>query len=39
VFETGGHGFGTRFTVGKPTAVWPELAMAWMRAHAMMGDL
>lgn len=37
MFETGGHGFGIRFTVGKPTAVWPELAMAWMRAHSMMG--
>lgn len=37
VFETGGHGFGTRFTAGKPTAAWPDLALAWMRAHQMMG--
>ncbi|HVY86146.1 MAG TPA: alpha/beta hydrolase [Caulobacterales bacterium] len=32
-FEKGGHGFGIRFTVGKPTALWPDLVLNWMRAH------
>ena len=37
VFETGGHGFGMRFTIGKPTAAWPELALNFMRAHHLLG--
>jgi acetyl esterase/lipase len=37
VFESGGHGFGIRFTVGKPIAAWPDLALAWMRAHGALG--
>lgn len=36
IFETGGHGFGMRGTVGKPTAQWPELALVFMRAHRMI---
>lgn len=31
LFEEGGHGFGLRFTTGKPVAAWPELALNWMR--------
>ncbi|WRL52525.1 alpha/beta hydrolase [Luteimonas sp. R10] len=34
VYPHGGHGFGVRGTVGTPLALWPELAMAWMRAQA-----
>ena len=33
VFETGGHGFGIRFTPGKPTAAWPDLALTFLRGH------
>ncbi|MES1199840.1 MAG: alpha/beta hydrolase [Pseudomonadota bacterium] len=33
IFESGGHGFGTRGMVGKPGAIWPDLALNWMRAH------
>lgn len=31
LFEEGGHGFGLRFTTGKPVAVWPELVESWWR--------
>ncbi|HVZ99358.1 MAG TPA: alpha/beta hydrolase [Caulobacterales bacterium] len=31
-----GHGFGLRLAVGKPVAIWPQLALDWMRAHAML---
>lgn len=37
VFETGGHGFGLRFTAGKPTAAWPDLAVTFLRQHHMLG--
>lgn len=30
LFEEGGHGFGLRFTVGKPVAAWPDLVLGWM---------
>ncbi|WP_421933167.1 alpha/beta hydrolase [Phenylobacterium sp.] len=30
LFEEGGHGFGLRFTVGKPVAAWPDLVLSWM---------
>ncbi len=33
MFEAGGHGFGLARTVGKPTAVWPDLLLAWGNAH------
>ena len=36
VFETGGHGFGLRFTPGKPTAAWPDLALAFLRQHGQL---
>jgi len=29
MFEAGGHGFGIARTVGKPTAVWPDLLLHW----------
>lgn len=29
IFTEGGHGFGLRFTAGKPVAAWPDLLMAW----------
>ncbi|MDB5429863.1 MAG: dienelactone hydrolase [Caulobacter sp.] len=31
VFEEGGHGFGIRYVVGKPAAIWPDLVLGWMR--------
>lgn len=31
LFEEGGHGFGLRFTAGKPVAAWPELVIGWWR--------
>jgi acetyl esterase/lipase len=37
VFETGGHGFGLRFTPGKPTAAWPELALMFLQRHGLAG--
>jgi acetyl esterase/lipase len=30
-YEEGGHGFGIRYAVGKPAALWPDLVLAWMR--------
>lgn len=30
-FEEGGHGFGIRYAVGKPAALWPDIALAWLR--------
>ncbi len=35
-FEEGGHGFGLRFTSGKPVAAWPDLALAWMKRKALI---
>jgi len=37
VFEEGGHGFGLRFTRGKPVAAWPALVHAWGRKHGVFG--
>ena len=31
LFEEGGHGFGLRFTAGKPVAAWPELVTGWWK--------
>jgi acetyl esterase/lipase len=31
LFEEGGHGFGLRFTTGKPVAAWPGLVEAWWK--------
>jgi acetyl esterase/lipase len=33
LFEKGGHGFGIRGAVGTPTAVWPNLFVAWGKSH------
>lgn len=33
LFQEGGHGFGVRLIVGKPAAVWPELALAFGRRN------
>lgn len=30
-FEEGGHGFGIRYAVGKPAAIWPDIVLAWMK--------
>ena len=30
-FEEGGHGFGIRYAVGKPAAIWLDLVLGWMR--------
>lgn len=31
LFEEGGHGFGLRFTGGKPVAAWPDLVIGWWK--------
>ncbi|MDQ0465058.1 acetyl esterase/lipase [Caulobacter ginsengisoli] len=36
LFEEGGHGFGLRFTTGKPVAAWPDLALGWMKRKAFI---
>lgn len=33
IFPHGGHGFGTRGTVGLTTAAWPRLALDWIAAQ------
>jgi len=35
LFTHGGHGFGLRYTVGKPTAVWPDLFLNWSRSMGL----
>jgi acetyl esterase/lipase len=35
VFEEGGHGFGLRFTTGKPVASWPGLFETFARRHGV----
>lgn len=30
-FEEGGHGFGIRYAVGKPAAIWPDIVLGWLR--------
>lgn len=35
VFEEGGHGFGIRFTTGKPVAAWPQLWTAFAKRHGV----
>ena len=30
-YEEGGHGFGIRYAVGKPAALWPDIVLAWMK--------
>lgn len=36
LFEEGGHGFGLRFAVGKPAAVWPDLVLAWLKRRGLL---
>lgn len=36
IFESGGHGFGIQGAQGKPAAAWPELFLAFARAHAVI---
>jgi acetyl esterase/lipase len=31
LFEEGGHGFGLRFTKGRPAEAWPDLVLAWWK--------
>jgi len=38
VYESGGHGFGLRFTVGKPVAAWPFALRAWAVQHQFMKE-
>ncbi len=33
LFPYGGHGFGTRGTVGLTTAAWPQLALSWIASQ------
>ncbi len=35
VFEEGGHGFGLRFTTGKPVAAWPSLFETFAKRHGL----
>lgn len=37
LYAHGGHGFGVRAAHG-PLALWPTLAVAWIRAHAPLPD-
>lgn len=38
LFAEGEHGFGLRFTVGKPVAAWPDLLMAWAGRLGWLGQ-
>lgn len=33
LFTHGGHGFGLRFTSGKPVAAWPDLFLTWAQGR------
>ena len=37
LFAEAGHGFGLRFTTGKPVAAWPDLLMAWAGRLGWLG--
>jgi acetyl esterase/lipase len=37
LFAEGEHGFGLRFTVGKPVAAWPDLLMTWAARLGWLG--
>jgi acetyl esterase/lipase len=37
LFEEGGHGFGIRYAVGKPAAIWPEVVLGWLRRRGFAG--
>lgn len=36
IFGEGGHGFGLRFTHGKPVDAWPELVLAWWKRRGFI---
>ncbi|MDB5471723.1 MAG: esterase/lipase, partial [Caulobacter sp.] len=36
IFEEGGHGFGLRFTHGKPVEVWPDLVLGWWKRRGFI---
>ena len=35
-FTHGGHGFGLRYTVGKPVSAWPELFVNWSQSMGLI---
>ena len=35
MFAHGGHGFGLRYTVGKPVSIWPELFVNWAQSMGL----
>lgn len=35
LFTNGGHGFGLRFTPGKPVAAWPDLFVHWAQSQGL----
>lgn len=35
LFTNGGHGFGLRFTPGKPVAAWPDLFVQWAQSQGL----
>ncbi|CAN5261002.1 alpha/beta hydrolase [soil metagenome] len=35
IFDEGAHGFGLRFTEGKPVAAWPELFATWAKQRGL----
>ena len=36
LFAHGGHGFGLRYTVGKPVAAWPDLFVNWSQSMGLI---
>ncbi len=36
LFARGGHGFGLRGAIGKPTGIWPELFLDWARTQGFV---
>lgn len=36
LFAHGGHGFGLRYTVGKPVSIWPELFINWSQTMGLI---
>jgi acetyl esterase/lipase len=35
LFANGGHGFGSRKTIGKPAEAWPDMFLAWARTNGL----
>jgi acetyl esterase/lipase len=36
LFAQGGHGFGLRYTTGKPVSAWPELFVGWSQSMGLI---